>query len=194
MDSASQSRRLPPGCGGAPQPVQSGGEGEDAEEGGGDFLVSGGDNPPLVPPRPRALDAFAVVVDRLRTGDQGLVAAGRNGCCSRDRPPPTSACRAGGPTAGRPAAVRAPGRVPVRRQPPVPCCRYSRRHLPYRRASGRAPHQPSALSEPSTAHCSSISTSATLPKGGKTPAGTPRLGGRAPTGSRGGTGRFAFSP
>ena len=40
----------------APEPIEGGGEGEDAEEGLGGFFVAGCDRPPLLESRPEVLD------------------------------------------------------------------------------------------------------------------------------------------
>ena len=57
-------------------PVHRCGHAEHAHEGAGGLLVAGCHGPPLLEPRPKALDAVAVLVDPRRTGHRGFVALG----------------------------------------------------------------------------------------------------------------------
>ena len=59
-------------------PVEGGGEAEDAHEGSGGFLIAGCDGAPFLEARPQALDAVAIVVDPARAGHGRLVALGRD--------------------------------------------------------------------------------------------------------------------
>ncbi len=68
------------------EPIERGGEAEDAEERAGGLFIAGGYGAPLLQSRPETLDAVAVVVDRLRAGDRSLVAAGRDGRTHAEAP------------------------------------------------------------------------------------------------------------
>src|SRR3954467_7751952 len=60
------------------EPVESGGEAEDAHEAGGGLLIAGRNRPPFFQPRPEPLHVVAIVVDPLRTGHRGFVLLGRD--------------------------------------------------------------------------------------------------------------------
>src|SRR3954467_1022708 len=55
-------------------PVESGGEAEDAHEAGGGLLIAGRHRPPLFQPRPEPFDVVAIGVNPVWTGDLLLVA------------------------------------------------------------------------------------------------------------------------
>src|SRR3954464_11124523 len=59
-------------------PVEDGGDAEDAHEGSGGFFVAGGDGAPFLEARPQALDAVAIVVDPARAGHGRFVLLGRD--------------------------------------------------------------------------------------------------------------------
>src|SRR5215217_347023 len=56
------------------EPVESGGEAEDAHEAGGRLLIAGRNRAPLFQPRPEPLDVAAIGVDPVWTGDLFLIA------------------------------------------------------------------------------------------------------------------------
>ncbi len=60
------------------EPIEGGGEVEDAHEADGGLLVAGGDGAPLLEPGPEALDLVAVVVDPIRAGHGRFVALRRD--------------------------------------------------------------------------------------------------------------------
>ena len=67
-------------------PVYGCGHAEHAHKGAGGLLVAGRDGAPLLEPRPKALDAVAVLVDPRRAGHGGLVALGRDRRAAAEAP------------------------------------------------------------------------------------------------------------
>src|SRR4051795_9553340 len=59
-------------------PVEDGGDAEDAHEGSGGFLVTGCDGAPFLEARPQALDTVAIVVDPAWAGHGRFVFLGRD--------------------------------------------------------------------------------------------------------------------
>src|SRR4051795_1025891 len=92
------------------EPIESGGEAEDAHEGAGRLLIAGGNGAPLFQPRPEPLHVVAIVVDPLRAGDLVLVALGRDRR-TRAQAPDVLAKGVAGMTPVRHHPLRHPGQV-----------------------------------------------------------------------------------
>ncbi|SFT28118.1 hypothetical protein SAMN04487845_14328 [Methylobacterium sp. yr668] len=138
------------------EPVEGCGEGEDAYEAGGGFLVTGCDGSPFLKPGPEALDLIAVVVDPVRTGDGGRRSVARprssRECHNAARPELPGRCRCSPAQVSRSGRRRRSGRRTAGPRPPSGQRRRSYRPPEAGRAGTGCESADAALSFATPAH------------------------------------------